>query len=392
MRRLRGALEFAGLLAQGMVVKRSTDMARLRAVLSLFDEDRIVGNFSDMGRLFLTRPLVTGGPASPLPPGPPPDLPQGLAGWIADRAVTALVILQDGRLCHESYHRGTAAGDHRISWSVAKSWLAALLGIVVDQGLIDSLDAPVTDHAPALRGSAYDGVSIRQVLNMASGIGFDEDYLSFFSDINRMGRVLALGGSMDGFAAGQKRREAAPGQRWLYVSIDTHVIGMVIRGATGRDVAGLMEDHLIGPLGLEGRPFYLTDGHGTSFVLGGLNMMTRDYARFGAMIAAGGRWQGRQIVPEAWVSAMIAPSAPPAAECEGGYGWQWWVPEGAAPGEAMARGIYGQYIHVDQRRGSVIAVNAADRRFREPGRGAEDVAMFRQIVASLPDAGRAARP
>lgn len=383
MRRLKGSLEFAGLLAQGMILRRATDMARLKAVLSLFDEGRIVGNFSNMDKLFLTRSLVAEGPVSPLPTGVPFALAPRVEDWIRDRNVAALVILKNGQVRHESYHLGTVPGDHRISWSVAKSWLSALLGIIVAQGRIGSLDDLVTEYVPELKGSAYAGATIRNVLNMASGIGFDEDYLSFFSDINRMGRVLALGGSMDRFAMGQRRREAAPGARWLYVSIDTHVIGMVIRGATGRDVPELMEAHLIGPLGLEGRPFYLTDGHQTSFVLGGLNMPTRDYARFGAMIAAGGQWQGRQVVPEDWVAGMIAPSAPYSPDCGGGYGWQWWVPEGSARGEAMARGIYGQYIHVDQNRGSVIAVNAADRRFREEGRGAEDVAIFREIAAAL---------
>lgn len=383
MRRLAGALEFAGLLAQGLVFRRATDLARLRAAMTLFDEGKITANFSNMGGLFLTRPLHTGGEVSPLPPGPLLDLDASAQAWLADRRVTALVAVRDGHLCHQSYHQGTGPLDHRISWSVAKSWLSTLLGIVIDRGAAIDLDAPVTRHAPMLAGSAYEGVSLRQVLNMASGIGFDEDYLSFFSDINRMGRVLALGGSMDAFAAAQQVRQAAPGARWLYVSIDTHVIGMVIRGATGRDVPDLMEEYLIGPLGLEGQPFYLTDGQGVSFVLGGLNMPTRDYARFGAMIAADGQWQGRQVVPAAWVAAMTAPSAPPGADCPGGYGWQWWLPEGAGPGEVLARGIYGQYIHIDRNRGTVIAVNAADRRFREVGRLAEDVAMMRRLAAAM---------
>jgi CubicO group peptidase (beta-lactamase class C family) len=383
MRAVAGSIEFAGLLLQGLVTRRKTDLARLRATLALFAPDRIVGNFSGMGQLFNRRDLVADAPVSPLPSGPPAPLPQGWTDWVRDRQVTAVVVLQDGRLRHEEYHHGTGPQDHRISWSVAKSWLSALLGIVMQEGAIGSLDDPVIRHAPALAGSAYDVVTIRQVLNMASGIAFDEDYLSFFSDINRMGRVLALGGSMDAFARAQTRREARPGARWQYCSIDTHVIGMVIAGATGQDVGSLMETRLIAPLGLEGRPFYLADGYGTAFVLGGLNMPTRDYARFGAMIAAGGLWNGQQIVPEAWVDQMIAPSAPHSPDCGGAYGYQWWLPEGSASGECLARGIYGQYIHIDRQRGTVIAVNAADLRFRDADRLVQDMALFRALARSL---------
>lgn len=387
MKRIRGSIELAGLLAQTLLLRRSndlaTDLTRLRAVNSLFDEDRIVGNFTAMNQLFHSRPLRRQGPVSPLPQGAPFTPDQATQDWMRDRTVCAMVLLKDGLLRHESYHHGTKAEDHRISWSVAKSWLATLLGIVMEQGHIQSLDEQVTTYAPALIGSAYQGATIRHVLNMASGLRFNEDYLDFFSDINRMGRVLGLGGSIDTFAAAQSRRDAPPGTRWLYVSIDTHVLGMVIRGATGRDIAELLEDHLIAPLGLEGSPYYITDGHGTSFVLGGLNLMTRDYARFGAMIAAGGQWQGKQIVPADWVAQMITPTAPYSPDCLGGYGWQWWVPEGSAKGEVLARGIYGQFIHIDQNKGTVLAINSADRRFREPGRSQEDVAMFRQLAAAL---------
>ena len=100
-----------------------------------------------------------------------------------------------------------------ISWSVAKSFLSALFGVLQAEGAFGSLDDQVTQYAPALKGSAYDGASIRDVLTMSSGVGFNEDYLDFNSDINKMGRVLALGGSMDDFAAGLKIRAADPGTR-----------------------------------------------------------------------------------------------------------------------------------------------------------------------------------
>ena len=295
------------------------------------------------------------------------------------RQVTGIVVLKDGALRHEAYYLGTGAEDLRISWSVAKSFLSALFGIVMAEGAIASLDDGVVTYAPGLAGSAYDGATIRNVLNMASGVAFDEDYLDFWSDINKMGRVIALGGSLDGFAAGLTSRVGAPGAAWHYVSIDTHVLGMVIRGATGRSIPDLMSDKLLSKLGFEAAPYYLTDGDGTAFVLGGLNLRTRDYARFGQMILQGGRWQGQQVVPADWIAASTAPSAPTAAG-EEQYGFQWWMPEDAREGEFYAIGVYGQYIYVNLPEGMVIAVNAADRHFTEAGVNAANIAMFRNLT------------
>jgi CubicO group peptidase (beta-lactamase class C family) len=356
------------------------EIMRLMAVNSLFDADKIVNNFSHMDKLFLTRALSRGeGAVSPLPKGAEAVLPPEVGPWVQARGVTGLVVLQGGQLVHESYYQGTGPEDLRISWSVAKSLLSALFGIVEAEGKIASLDDAVEVYAPLLKGSAYEGVSIRDVLTMSSGVAFNEDYLDFNSDINRMGRVLALGGAMDAFAAGLTVREAEPGARWHYVSIDTHVLGMVIRGATGRDIPELMEERLLGPLALEADAYFLTDGEGVSFVLGGLNLRTRDYARFGQMMLQGGQWQGVQVVPAAWVATSTSAQAADGTA----YGYQWWIPAAAVPGEFMAQGIYGQYIYINQARDVVIAVNAADRGFEEPGVAEGNVAMLRAIAAGL---------
>ena len=293
--------------------------------------------------------------------------------------------MKDGEILYENYFLGTGPEDRRISWSLAKSYLSALVGVLIAEGAISSIDVPVTDYAPALKGGAYDGATLRQVLNMASGVTFDEDYLDFNSDINRMGRVLALGGRMDDFAAGLTETFSAPGEVWQYVSIDTHVVGMVVRGATGRSVADLLSEKIIAPLGLEYAPYYITDGVGTAFVLGGLNMTTRDYARFGQMFLQRGNWQGRQIVPADWVVASTTPSAPPAAKKSEryDYGYQWWIPKDAQGREYLGRGIYGQYIYIDEDRGVVIVTNAADRQFREKGVDRGNIEMFRIIARSL---------
>jgi CubicO group peptidase (beta-lactamase class C family) len=237
-------------------------------------------------------------------------------------------------------------------------------------------------YSPALEGGAYAGATIRNVLQMSSGVVFDEDYLDQSSDINRMGRVLALGGSMDEFAAALTETFAPAGEMWTYVSIDTHILSMVVRGATKRPIAELMSEKIIAPMGLERAPYYLTDGFGTAFVLGGLNLTTRDYARMGQMFLQRGQYNGRQIVPADWVDASTAASAPTAAGAIG-YGYQWWIPQGAAAGEFMARGIYGQYVYVNRARGVVIATNAADRKFREEGVSQQNIAIFRAIADGI---------
>lgn len=359
------------------------EIARLLAVNSLFSEEKIVHNFSHMDGAFLSVPVSRGdGLTSELPYGPETELPETVDDWIAARDVTALVVLKDGAIVYENYFKGTGPEDRRISWSVAKSYLSALVGILLDEGKIASLDDPVTKYAPNLEGSAYDGASLRNVLHMASGVTFDEDYLDYDSDINRMGRVVALGGRLDDFTAELTETFAEPGSQWQYVSIDTHVIGMVVRGATGRGIPELLSEKVTAPLGLEHAPYYIVDGSGTAFVLGGLNMTTRDYARFGQMYAQGGQWNGEQVVPEDWVTASTSPTAP-TAEGQIGYGYQWWVPVGAAEGEYMARGIYGQYIYVDTARDVVIATNAADRKFREAGVSVQNIEIFREIAASV---------
>lgn len=370
-------------LAVAGVVKRE-EITRLWAVNTLFDEGRITANFSNMGALFHAKPMGAGVIPSPLPTSPRPvTLPEGAAEWMAARHTTAIVVLRRGEVVHEDYLRGTGRQDRRVSWSVAKSFLAALLGVVMDEGAITSIDDPVTRYAPALKGSAYDGATIRNVMNMASGVAFNEDYLDFWSDINKMGRVIALGGSLDDFAASIKQRIAPPGTEWHYVSIDTHVLGMVIRGATGRSIPDLMEEKILGPLGLETRPYYVTDGVGTAFVLGGLNMATRDYARFGQMILQGGEWHERQVVPADWVAAMTAESAPWQPGQIGRYGWQWWLPNDARPGEVFALGVYGQYIWIDRAAGVVIALNAADRGFADPGVFDRNIEMLRKITEAV---------
>ncbi len=374
---------------------------RLMRVNSLFDKKLIVQNFSNMREMFFHVDINI----APEPPSPLAISPQAIPDsfifrqktfdtrdWIDARSLTAMVVLKDTKLVHEAYFRGTTPQDLRISWSVAKSLLSAAIGVAVAEKKIANLDAQVIDLVPSLKKTAYDGVTIKNLLQMASGVYFNEDYLDYNSDINKMGRVLALGGSMDEFAASLKNRGWEPGSRNHYVSIDTHVLGMILRAATGQPAHEYVAEKILGPLKLEANPYYLTDGLGVAFVLGGINMCTRDYARFGLMFAQNGLFEGRQIVAKNWVkTSTVASAPPPIEELDGtddgalGYGYQWWLAPKPRAGEFFAHGIYGQFIYVNQSQNVVIATNAADLDFTEgDGRVTlEHIAFFREIADQI---------
>ena len=377
-------------------------LARLYAVIGLFKQEQIVENFSSMDSKFLNVPLHKD-PNSPTVPWQTNlgELPKtfdlygqeaSVKDFLEKTQTTSLMVVANDKIFFEEYYLGTGPQDLRISWSVAKSFLSAMFGIAVGEGQIESIDDKVTKYVPDLLGSAYENATIRNVLNMASGVEFNEDYLDFDSDINKMGRVLALGTSMDEFAAGIKGTIAPPGTHHQYVSIDTHVLAMVLRAATGKSLAQLFEEDLWSKINPDSDAFYVTDGYGVAFALGGLNVTTRDYARFGLLFANQGKWQGEQIIPADWVRASTVSTAPPPAN-EGtrfGYGYQWWIPTGSTD-EFFAVGIYGQYIYVNLTKDVVIVKTSADRGFRETGQSGhsikhETIQLFRALASAAAQA------
>ena len=374
-------------LISGCAVPELENLARLSRTAVLFDEATIVQNFSNMRASFHSVDMTTPPSVSALPKGQRLSFKPGFDAWRAARDTTAIVVLRDGQIVFEEYYLGTSQDDHRISWSLAKSFLSAVFGVLIARGDIQSIDDQVTLYVPELVGSAYEGASIKNVLQMSSGVAFNENYESYFSDINRMGRVLATGGSMDEFAVGVDRRSTQPGDEWRYVSIDTHVLSMVLRNATSRPLPALMSEYILQPLGVGPGAYYLTDSLGVAFALGGLNLTTRDYARFGELKRLNGTFQGTRIVPADWVAESTEPSAnTPQGAFQ--YGYQWWMPPNAKQGEFFAMGVYGQFIYVDRPNSVVIAVNAADKDFLMPSVLEGNIAAFRAIS----DNARRSRP
>ena len=394
-----GYLLLALLLLAGILAVFNWDkLVRLNAVNTLFAEENIVSNFSGMREVFFNKNIPSDGEVTawevdekPLPETFPSGTGErNLAEWNTYSKTTSLLVIQDGKVAFEDYYLGTGPEDLRISWSVAKSFLSAAFGIAVDEGKVD-LDNAVDTYVPEFANSAYKGVTVRNVFNMASGVKFNEDYLDFWSDINKMGRVLAIGGSMDGFTLEMQEREREQGVSRQYVSIDTHVLAMVLRAATGKSLPEYLGEKIITPLGFAEQPYYLTDSAGNAFALGGLNVTTRDYARFGQMFLDYGKWNGKQIVPAGWVLKSTINSAPDAANGDVfGYGYQWWIPPKSQSngGDYLARGIYGQYIYINPGSKTVIVRTAANRKFREllpDGSHPRliDVDMFRGIAQSV---------
>ncbi|MGB0505195.1 MAG: serine hydrolase domain-containing protein [Pikeienuella sp.] len=365
-------------------------LERLYQVNTLFSEEKIVTNFSDMRSMFEATDIHRAGPIFNFKKAPQP-LPETFQAEIGSEKVTdfltrtrttSLLVIRDDKITYEEYFLDTKPSDLRVSWSIAKSYLSTLVGIALHDGAIENLDDPVVKYAPLLKGSAYETATIRNVATMSSGVKFNEDYLDYDSDINRMGRALALGSSLDQFAADLKETVAEPGRNWRYVSIDTHVLGMVLRGATGQPVADYMRDKLWNRIGVEADAYYITDSHDAAFVLGGLNVRTRDYAKLGRLFLRDGEWEGEQVVPAEWVRESTASVAPPVAENNGGfgYGYQWWQPP-RADDEFFGIGVYGQYLWVDRKAGVIIVKTSANRNFREnssrPKR--DSIALFRAI-------------
>jgi CubicO group peptidase (beta-lactamase class C family) len=383
------------------------EQQRIRRVLfvqQLFSGADQLASFRTLARIFPVRRVPAPAAPSPLPAGATAALPAqyAWAGAARDTAAlldatdtTGLLVLHEGCVVYERYWRGNDAATPWVSWSVAKSFVSALVGIAIAEGDIASVEEPVTRYAPELRGSAYDGVRIKDVLQMSSGASWNEDYNDSNSDINRFGRTFALGGSLDAFVA-TLRREHAPGSFNRYNSMDTQVLGLVLRHATGRSLSDYLARKLWGPLGMEHDAQWITDDAGAEFAAGGLNATLRDYARLGELYRNGGLWQGRQLVPAAWVRDSVTPDAPhlqpghrASSDSEFGYGYQWWVPDGS--GAYSAIGIYNQFVYVDPQRAVVIAKTSANHAYgTTPGeasdREAEHLALFRAIAEAV--AGR----
>ncbi len=280
------------------------------------------------------------------------------------------LVIQNDTIIYENYWKGQQEDIQHISWSMAKSYISALFGIAIEEGHIKSINQTVDEYLPKLKGSGYEGVKIKDVLQMSSGIAFDETYSDPQSDIQQYWQGFVFGESQDEFTS-KMVNATTPGTYNKYVSMDTHVLGMIIVKATGRTLTDYLEEKLWKPLGTEFDAYWLVDAHGMEMALGGLNATLRDYAKIGRLYLNKGNWNGKQIVPAAWCEASVSateehllPESENSSDPGMGYGYQWWIADGNE-GEFLAMGVFNQHIYINPTTNTIIVKNSANKNFYE---------------------------
>ena len=302
-----------------------------------------------------------------------------------------LMILKDGEVLYENYWNKNKENSRHIIWSVSKSFLSALVGIALDEGLTDDINDPIIKYLKDFEGTGYEGVSIKNLLQMSSGIAFNEDYGDPDSDINRYARVTATGTSQREFAKTLKNSRE-PGTYNHYISLDSQMLGMLVAEVTNVTVKEYLYEKIWSQIGMQDDAFYLTDKQEVEMSLGGLNVTLRDMAKFGQLYLNKGNWNGKQVVPAEWVSNSTVPLGKHVQPNAGdqftsdawGYGYQWWIP-GPGVSDYTAHGIYNQFIYVNPESGVVIAKTSSNFNFIEERQYTKDahIAIFRAIAKSI---------
>jgi CubicO group peptidase (beta-lactamase class C family) len=331
-----------------------------------------VNTFRNIDRLFPVRVVKHGPNVLALPPAAQPltkvEFSSGgkhydLIDYMALNRVTALLVLKDGKIAYEDYEMGNTRKTRWMSMSMVKSVTASLMGAAIKDGYIKSIDDPVTQYVAKLKGSAYDGVSIRYLLEMASGVKWDETYTNPASDRRQMlkAQISQRPGSILDLMA-TLPRVGAPGTIWNYSTGETFVAGAVVRSAVGRPLAQYLSERIWTKAGMEAdATWWLESPDGLEIGGSGLSATLRDYGRFGLFLMNDGVAGGEKILPDGWVRDAGS------SKVIGGkvvdYGYLTW-PFAASPGSTnegafQAFGIYGQHIYVNPREHVVIVVWSA---------------------------------
>lgn len=403
MTNIIGSLGFALTLATQMTPASAADDARwltptmINARAHMFEPSLNYLTFQHMDQMFATRTVEAGEKVWELPSKPMPiegeftvgDKKLGLEDYLEATSTNALVVVKNGNIVYETYRNGSDAGTRFITFSVAKSYVSTLIGLALADGAIKSLDDKVTDYLPEMKGTGYDGPTIRDLLRMRSGVDWLEVY-QFGSDtqltkVHDNSLVAYKYRWCDYAAKESKPGPNKPGAVFNYATLDTSVLGCILEKAVGKTGAEYMSEKLWKPAGMESDAYWIMDGPdsvGREFFGAGLNATARDHARFGLMFLNGGKANGKQVVPAEWVKEATVPDEgyePAGPEEPLGYQYQWWTfPNSDA---YAAIGLHHQFIYIDPATNTVIVkINHTP----EPvGREAENTAFFRQVSAML---------
>lgn len=310
-----------------------------------------------------------------LPAGAPLQVP-GIDRYMASQRSAGIVILQDGRVRLERYGLGFGAKGRWTSFSVAKSFTSTLVGAAIKDGFIKSLDDKVSLYIPGLRGSAYDDVSVRQLLTMSSGVQWNEDYEDPNSDVAKFNNAEPDPG-LDATVSYMRKlpRAHPPGEVWNYNTGETNLIGVLVSSATKQPLSAYMQRKIWQPAGMEAQATWLMGKTGHEIAGCCIQAATRDFARFGLFVLANGVADSQDIVPDGWF-AQATVKQKDIGEPGKGYGYQWWTYD---DGSVAAQGIFGQGIFIDPKRHLVIASNANWTRADEGPEPAAREAFYKQI-------------
>jgi CubicO group peptidase (beta-lactamase class C family) len=324
-------------------------------------EQRPAG-FMNMEKIYPTDIVKAGGKVHPLP-----KAPQELAvtytvdgkamdtdRFMAANNVAGLMIIKDGTVLLERYRLGFGPEKRWTSFSTAKSITSTLVGAAIRDGYIKSIDDPVSTYITRLKGSTYDSVSIRNMLKMSSGVRWNEDYEDPNSDAAKLKSIDEDPNEDIVSYMAKLPRESAPGEKFLYRTGDSNLLGVLVAEATHRPLAQYLSEKIWVPYGMEAdAAWVLTDG--VAMGGSGLSMRLHDFARFGLFFLGGGMVDGKPVLPEGWTKEATGYLLP-TGWGDTGYGYQWWTER---DGTYRALGIFGQLIYTDPAKQLIVVAVSA---------------------------------
>ena len=361
-----GIVLMPGLLVADQPVKYAHSDEPIGTVRQAYDgalyPDIAVNTFRNIDRLFPTRTVKHGNNAYPLRYSDKTlgnfrfksgDDEYDLYDYLAIGRVSGLLVISDDEIVFEKYFLGNDENTRWMSMSVVKSMSAMLVGAAIRDGDIESIDDDVTRYLPQFIDSAYDGVTVRHLLQMTSGVAWNETYTDAKSDRRAMldaqigqepGKILQLMAALP--------RAATPGSIFNYSTGETHVVGALIHAATGKPVAQYLSEKIWAKFGMESDASWWLESEGGLEVGGsGLSATLRDYGRFGLFMLHGGRAGGEAVLPEGWVDTASTPKQVSGEQVD--YGYMLWP---LRDGAYAAIGIFGQFVYVHPKRNVVIAM------------------------------------
>lgn len=389
MKRINKLALFGSLLATSMVGYK---LIQNYEALTLFHPKKRIHRFQHMNEVMPSRALT--------PPTKPfyfdrdeitkpitytyKSKTKDLGSFLAQTTTTGFIVIQDDKIRYETYRLGSTSSSTFTSWSVAKSMISSLIGILLEEGLIKSIKDPITDYVPQLRHSGYDNVPIEHILFMGSGVRFNEDYSSPTSDIKRVfQQTLALNQSIDHYMS-KLTSERTSGKLYKYVSMDTQALGMLIKCVTGMQPSMYFEEKIWKKIGTTGDAFWNGDRQGNDYTFCGFNGTLKDYAKFGRLFLHEGNWEGESIVPSAWVkeSTTIDATRSLRKQKNLGYQYQWWVPYKENE-DYLALGVWGQFLYIHPKSKTIIVKTSVDPDFEK--HEMETIGLFREIATNSLD-------